>query len=133
MVSYMSLVVLHNYVFISCVGITIVHDLFKVGESATARCISDTPATRIEWLNEEDEVVLSATSTEQLDLVFSLVNDSIHDRNYVCNVTRVTRDGGMIGTQNFTVDVIGKIYSRVYFRGGARGCFCPPLGSVCPP
>ena len=21
----------------------------------------------------------------------------------------------------------------VYFRGGARGCFCPPLGSVCPP
>ena len=62
----------------------------------------------MEWLNAEDEVVVSATSTQQLDLVFSLVNDSIHDQAFVC---RVTRDGGMVGTQNFTINVIGKISS----------------------
>ena len=60
----------------------------------------------MEWLNEEDEVVVSATSTQQLDLVFSLVNDSIDGQVFIC---RVTRKGGMVGTQNFTVDVIGRI------------------------
>ena len=92
--------------YINCEGVSIVPDIFNVGESATARCISDTPATQIEWLNEEDVVVLNATSIQQLDLIFSPVNDSIHGQIYIC---RVTRNGGMIGTQNFTVDVVGKI------------------------
>ena len=107
MVSYMSLIVPHYYV-LKRVGITIDPDLFNIGVSATARCISDVPATQMEWLNEENKVVVSTISTQQLDLVFSLVNDSIHEQVYVC---RVIRNGGMVGTQNFTVDVIGKINS----------------------
>ena len=43
-------------------------------------------------------------STQELDLVFPLVNDSIHNEVYTC---RVTRDGGMTAIQNFTVNVNG--------------------------
>ena len=85
---------------------TITRDPFTVGQSATARCISDTLATRIEWLNEENVVVTSTTSTKQLNLVFTLVSDSIHNQIFVC---RVTRDGGMVAMQNLTVDVDGEI------------------------
>ena len=85
---------------------SIARDQFIVGGSATATCISDTQATRIEWLT--DRVVLeSATSTQQLDLVFPLVNDSIHNQDHTC---RVTREGGMTATQTFTVKVDGKIF-----------------------
>ena len=65
----------------------------------------------IEWLRD-GMVVESAAfpGIQELDLVFSPVNDSIHAQVYVC---RVTRDGGNIMTvtavQNFTVNVDGKI------------------------
>ena len=87
-------------------GVSITLNLFIVSQSTMVRCISDTPAIRMEWLNAEGVLITSATSTQQLDLVFSLVNDSIHDQVYVC---RVTRDEGVIATQNFTTDVVGKI------------------------
>ena len=87
-------------------GVSIARDPFILGQSATASCTSDTPATRLEWLSE-GEVVANALSTQTLPLLFSLVNDSIHEQVYVC---RVTRGGGMVVTQNFTVQVIGKSY-----------------------
>ena len=93
------------------VGVFIVRDQFNIGESATASCKSDAPATMIEWLRD-GLVVESGTFTgiQELDLVFSPVNDSIYNQVYVC---RVTRDGenGMTVTamQNFTVNVHGKI------------------------
>ena len=65
----------------------------------------------IEWLRD-GVVVESAvfTGIQELDLVFSPVNDTIHTQVYVC---RVTRDGenGMTVTaaQNFSVNVDGKI------------------------
>ena len=86
-------------------GVSIIRDQFKVGESATATCKSETTATRIEWLND-GEMIESALSTQELDLVFPLVNDSIHNEVYTC---RVIREGGMIATQNFTVNVDGKV------------------------
>ena len=93
----------YNYV-----GVTIIRDQFSVGSSAMARCSSDNLAARMEWLNNE-VVVASAISTQQLNLMFSPVNDSIHNQVYVC---RVTRDGenGMLVTavQNFTANVDGK-------------------------
>ena len=85
-------------------GVSIIRDQFNVGDSATARCSSDTAAARIEWLNN-GVVVESDTSTQQLSLVFSPVNDSIHNQVYVC---RVTREGGAQTEQNFTVIVDGK-------------------------
>ena len=90
-------------------GVFIIRDHFEVGQSTTASCRSDTPATRIEWLStsNREELIESALSTQELNLVFTLVNDSIHNEVYTC---RVTREGGMIAIQNFTVYVYGKIH-----------------------
>ena len=90
-------------------GVFITRDQFEVGQSATASCRSDTPATRIEWLSTAngEEVIESALSTQEFNLVFSPVNDSIHNEVYTC---RVTREGGIIAAQNFTVNVDGKVH-----------------------
>ena len=97
--------------FFNYVGVFIIRDQFRISESATASCKSDTPATMIEWLR--DGIVVETASfsgIQELDLVFSPVNDSIHNQVYVC---RVTRDGGngmtVTAVQNFTVDVDGKM------------------------
>ena len=65
----------------------------------------------IEW--PRDGVVVESaafTGIQELDLVFSPVNDSVHAQVYVC---RVTRDGGsgmtVIAVQNFTANVDGKM------------------------
>ena len=76
---------------------------FRVGRLSIAVCTSDAPATRMEWLTN-GRVVESALSTQSLDLIIPLVNDSIHDDIFIC---RVTREGGRIATQNFTADVVG--------------------------
>ena len=86
---------------------SITRDPFDIGQSATAKCKSDVPTTRIEWLNN-GVIIENATSTEQLDLVFSTISDRIHNQVYVC---RVTRKDGMMATQNFTVKVDGKIFT----------------------
>ena len=69
-------------------------------------CVSDVPASRIEWLNGDDVLMTSSMSTQQLNLVFSLVNDSIHGQNYVCRVNRSS--DGVVATQNITANVVGK-------------------------
>ena len=89
----------------------IIRDQFSVGQSVIASCISDTPATKIEWLRD-GVVVKSVTSNsiQELDLVFSPVNDSIHNQVYMCRVTRDGRDGMPVtAVQNFTVNVKGKM------------------------
>ena len=88
---------------------SLVTDPFTVGQSATARCISDIPATMIEWLHN-GSVVERDTSTQQLDLVFSQVNDGIHNMVYVCRVTRI---GGTQEEENVTVRVNGKVIYHV--------------------
>ena len=83
---------------------SIIRDQFNVGDNATASCISDNQATRMEWLNN-GMVIETAMSTQQLDLEFSPVNDSIHNQVYICRVTR----GDDVQEQNFTVRVDGKL------------------------
>ena len=95
-----------NYHYFIHKGITLDLDPFIVGQSAIAMCVSDVPATMMEWLSGYDVLMSSSMSTQQLDLVFSLVNDSIHRQVYVCRVTRSA--DGMVATQNFTANVIGK-------------------------
>ena len=87
------------------IDVSLVTDPFTVGQSATARCMSDIPAKMIEWLTN-GSIIESATSTQQLNLVFSPVNDSIHNMVYVC---RVTRMGGTQAEKNVTVTVNGKL------------------------
>jgi hypothetical protein len=57
----------------------------------------------MKWL-QNGVAVLSDMSTQQLNLVFSPVSDSIHNQVYVC---RVTRQGGAQAEQNFTAIVDG--------------------------
>jgi hypothetical protein len=91
--------------------VSIVRDQFIVDESATASCKSDAPALMIEWLR--DGMVLESaafTGIQELDLVFSSVNDSIHNQVYMCRVTRDREDGmAVIAVQNLTVNVGGKM------------------------
>ena len=89
--------------------------IISVGESATASCKSDSPASMIEWLRD-GMVVESAAfiDIQELDLVFSPVNDSIHTQVYVCRVTRNGGNGITVTTiQNFTVIVGGKIIMMI--------------------
>ena len=94
----------------------IVRDEFSVGESATASCKSDAPASMIEWLRDGVVVESAAfTGIQELDLVFSPVNDSIHTQVYVCRVTREGRRGMIVtAAQNFTVNVDGKMVYKLY-------------------
>ena len=93
-------------------GASIARDRFMVGTSAITKCFSDVPAIRIEWLNEEAVVLLaSTTSTQQLDLEFSPVNDSIHGQEFVC---KVTRDGRRIKKDSFTANVTGNVYDFLF-------------------
>ena len=94
------------------IGVFIIRDEFSIGESVTASCKSDAPVLMIEWLRDGMVVESAAfTGIQELDLVFSPVNDSIHTQVYVC---RVTRDGGsgmaVQAVQNFTVNVDGKTW-----------------------
>ena len=79
-------------------------DQFIAGQSATATCRSDiSAATRIEWLT--NKVLLKSTnSMQQLDLVFLLVNDSIHNQIYSC---RVTKENDTMTTLDFIVTIYG--------------------------
>ena len=46
----------------------------------------------------------NAAGIQELDLIFSPVNDSIHNQVYICRVTRME---GSLAEQNFTVTVKG--------------------------
>ena len=100
----------------SCVhvllGVSIAHDQFYVGQPAIAACRSVTPATRIEWLRNGEVVAsIASTSIQELNQMFSVANDSIHNQVYVC---RVTRDSVTV-SQNFTVQVNGKLFMHSDF------------------
>ena len=78
---------------------------FKIGSSANISCRSDTPTEKMEWLRDGD-VVVAAQSTQRLDLIFDVVNDSIHNQVYMCRVTRKAID---ITEQNLTISVEGEL------------------------
>ena len=95
---------------------SVIRDQFSVGGIATARCISDAQAIRMEWLNN-GVIVASDTNTRELNLTFSPVNDSIHNLVYVCRVTRNGEEGTLImAVQNFTVTVAGEIILVVQLK-----------------
>ena len=62
---------------------------FVIGSNVTVTCSSDSGnADRIEWRSREGQVLVSGDSVQQLDLVFNPVNDSLHNSNITCFVTR---------------------------------------------
>ena len=56
-----------------------------MGNDATLTCSSDLDASSVEWLYNGQVVVSS--SGPQADLMFTPVNDSIHNTEYTCRVT----------------------------------------------
>ena len=52
-------------------------------------------------------ILNSTASTQQLDLVFSVVNDSIYNNTYICKVFR--NSGLQHAEQNITVRVEGTV------------------------
>lgn len=85
------------------IGVSIIPGDFNIGHLASAICRSDDLATEIVWLTN-GVTLKSNTSIYQLDLTFSLVNDSIHNSVYVCRVFRANSSA----EQNFTVRVDGE-------------------------
>ncbi len=76
-----------------------------VGESVMITCSFDLNLTSMEWLY--DNTVIMRTTAPQLDLTFSLVNDSIHNRQYTCRVVT------SYGTQEETITL--RVQGRIKF------------------
>lgn len=74
----------------------------SVGEYVTITCSFDLEFTSMEWIYNNKVVVSS--SSQQIGLSFSPVNDSIHGRQYTCRVT--TQYG--LQEKNVTILVHGK-------------------------
>ena len=98
----------YNYYYDINAGVVILgaDQSLVVGEAASITCVSDAPATRIEWLDSERRVVARVTSMDQLDLTFNPVNDNVHNSVYTCQVTR----GDRMVEDNVTITVIGIYY-----------------------
>lgn len=88
-------------------GISVTSDQFIVGSRAVLSCTSDSRVTdKIEWLTEEEEVVVSADSVQELQLVFNPVNDSLHGSEFTCMVTISGKISNQ--TQAIAVDITGE-------------------------
>ena len=92
-------------------GVTVTSDPlpFTVGQSAVLTCTSDTGvAGRIEWVTKDGVVLSSDTAVEELQLVLSLVNDSlsVHMADFICIVMRDDLDP-TTSNQTLPVTVIG--------------------------
>ena len=100
---------------ISCLAIGVTITVFSggagfvVGSSVTVTCSSDSVNTdRIEWRSREDQVLDSGVSVQQIDLVFNPVNDSLHDSNITCLVTRDEgRANQTVSNQTLSISVRG--------------------------
>ena len=77
-----------------------------IGEPATIVCSSDLTDPSIMWLKDGETVVSSTSPSHQLLLLFNPVNDSIHNEQYVCNVTSTELTNPT--TISITVKVRGK-------------------------
>ena len=74
---------------------------YSVGDVATIECSFDLNSTSIEWLYN-NEVIMS-TEDAQLNLTFSPVHDTVHNRQYTC---RVSTSYG-VQERNITIRVEG--------------------------
>ena len=84
---------------------TVTSDRFVVGKRVMVTCSSDTGVVeRIEWQRER-QVVVEATSVQQLELVLDPVSDTDHGVTVTCVVTRSEQD---MTNQSLTISATGK-------------------------
>ena len=62
---------------------------FTVGGVATITCVSDSPASMIQWLDNTGSQVAMTISEQTLDYSFNPVRDDIQGSRFTCRVTRV--------------------------------------------
>ena len=80
---------------------------FTVGSAATLACSSDGVADRIEWRSREGRVLVSRDSVQQIDLVFNTVNDTLHNSDITCFVTRDEGRANLTVNQTWAITVRG--------------------------
>ena len=76
-----------------------------MGSNVVIGCRSDTETVKMEWLRNGNEVVAFMSMKKKLDLPFNFVSDCVHGMIYTC---RVTRNGGEVAEQDFTMNVTSK-------------------------
>ena len=77
-----------------------------VGEMSTITCSTSLEIRDIVWIDDMDTVVASnSEGVQQLDLVFSPVSDSIHNRMYACTITSIE---DLVISETVIVQVRGK-------------------------
>ena len=93
-------------------GVSISIDQLIVGMSQNVTCISDSGVVeRIEWYRE-GQVVVEATSVQQLELVLDPVSDTDHGVQISCIVTRSEQERA---NQSLNISVTGKSVLLIYF------------------
>ena len=60
-------------------------ELFTVGQSASLTCSSDLHVNSLQWLL--DGVTVASSLAAQDELLFPVVGEELHGRDYVCQVT----------------------------------------------
>ena len=87
-------------------GVSINDDVeFQIGSNAPVFCSSDTPTIRMTWLSD-NKIIVSENNTQNLELNFIPVNDTVHGKVYTCTVERINETD--IAEQNFTLNTTGK-------------------------
>ena len=96
-------------IFMLGVTVEVFDGNLTVGSNVTLRCLSDNGvADRIEWRSGEGHILNSGNLTDQMDLHFLPVNDSLHDSNITCFVTRDEgRANQTVSNQTFSISVRG--------------------------
>ena len=76
-----------------------------VGQKAIITCSTDLAVSTIEW--QFNDMVIATGMTDELSLTFDPVNDSLHNKEYLCRVA------GPYGHQEdrITVTVAGMMYT----------------------
>ena len=95
-------------------GVSVRSDLLIAGMRGGPTCYSDSGVVeRIEW-QREGQVVVEATSVQQLELVLDPVSDTDHGVTVTCVVTRSEQNRP---NQSLTLSIIGKsVYCYVLHR-----------------
>ena len=60
-------------------------NVFTLGESASISCSSDLDVVSTIWLH--NNIVVESSLESELELIFDVVNDSIHNKEFICRVT----------------------------------------------
>ena len=90
-----------------------------VGENATILCYSDLTVERVEWIFDGD-VVVTSNNSQRADLVFSSVQEFLHNREYVCRA--VTSYGTL--ERRITISVYSKQFSALGYLSESIIMYC---------